>query len=111
MSESFDQMASYRQIADLHKRVTDLESQLDALRPKPQASIVEVPGTVTARYCDGKITGWVFSPLGSCAGHFGPTAVVVDGPGIDNIDDVDGPFWKAVQDDLALNGFNVDWEE
>jgi hypothetical protein len=71
---------------------------------------VEIPGTFTATYDQGRITALTFLPSGSDAGYFGPPARVIEGD--DNLDvtDTDGPFWKAVQSALA-EGTPINWEE
>jgi hypothetical protein len=84
---------------------------------------VSIPGSFVAEYRDGEILGWTFSPLASQAGWFGPMAEILhddehpyaDDSGI-RPDDTDGPFWRAVQDDLSLSGaespfITVRWAE
>jgi hypothetical protein len=74
---------------------------------------VSIPGTFYATYEDGKITGYTFTPSGSAAGYFGPSARVEDGDDDLDVEDTNGPFWRAVQADLTANGAEPDvaWQE
>jgi hypothetical protein len=76
--------------------------------PASQETIVEVPGTLTAHYQDGRITQWVWSPSASYAGYFGPAAQVVEGDESLDVTSTFGPFWTAVR---ANPLGEVDWQE
>lgn len=86
------------------------------LMDHPQDGDIEVviPGTFLATYREGEIVRWTFLPAASDAGYSGPAAVYDDDQGVDlAVDDVDGPFWKAVQNVLGpVDGrITVVWEE
>lgn len=61
---------------------------------------VIVPGSIFAEWVDGKIVRLSFTPAAADAGYFGPSAVLFDGADID-VEDTDGPFWRAMQAALA----------
>lgn len=85
---------------------------------------VTIPGSFAAHYDmeSGTVTGLVFTPHGGDAGYFGPSAVVDynlddwreplsdDAIALD-VEDTDGPFWRAVQDALANDYPKITWEE
>lgn len=83
--------------------------------PEPTTR-VRIPGTIVAHLnSDGEIDHVSFSPAGSCAGYFGPTMEVEDGPEID-----EEPFWATVTDwlneqtgpgELRLDGPTIHWAE
>ncbi len=73
---------------------------------------VQIPGSLTAVYEGGHISGWTFIPAAGYAGYFGEAAFVTRGDEELDVEDVDGPFWKAVQVHLEINNpFQVMWEE
>jgi hypothetical protein len=89
--------------------------------------LVQVPGSLIATYSldTNEIVGWTFSPHGSLAGYFGPSAnPVTDHDGVNlDVENTDGLFWRAVQEHLAervvddddsayvRTVFSVSWEE
>ena len=84
---------------------------IQALLPAEKANVT-VPGVVHATYENGKITDIVFLPHGSNAGWRGPSAELFDGDNLD-VEDTDGPFWKAMQDFLGPlgDGPSIRWVE
>jgi hypothetical protein len=78
---------------------------------------VKIPGEFFARYEDGKITKLTFMPHASNAGYFGPAAVVLDGDADLDVEEVDGPFWRAMQAvlgspcDRSGEAVTIEWEE
>lgn len=76
-------------------------------------SCVQIPGVFRAFYEGGRILGFQFEPHGSNAGYFGPAAILEDGDAHLDIEDTDGPFWKAVQAYLAdrSGDFEGTWAE
>lgn len=81
--------------------------------PPTMTTRVEIPGEVIATYQDGRITALVFVPWAGDAGYFGPAATVFDGDALD-VEDTDGPFWKAMQDRVGAAGADapvITWEE
>lgn len=124
------QADSIKAAADFaEKAIRQLRESIDALVEvdEPAAPVtwrVTIPGTFTADYDNGHISGWTFTPAASSAGYRGPSAFVdCADPGVDWDDELtveadDGPFWTAVQtalEDAAVVGghasINVEWVE
>jgi hypothetical protein len=80
--------------------VNDLQNALDAwLRDRPVSKAqVQIPGIVHAVYNNGRITGIEFWPDGD---HADKSAIFVEGDESLDIEDTDGPFWKAMQAYIA----------
>ena len=78
------------------KGMAEIAGQTGLSREQLYRSFSAVYDTTT-----NTVTRLVFTPFGSSAGYFGPLAIVDD----DDIDldteNVDGPFWKAMQAALA----------
>lgn len=78
----------------------------------PRRTRVVIPGTVAAIYSEGIITEITFTPHASGAGYFGPSAIVEEFEDDLNVEDVDGPFWRAVQNYLAEHpNESIGWTE
>lgn len=71
---------------------------------------INIPGEFNALYENGRIVKLYFIPLASAAGHFGPAATVVTGDETLDVEDVEGPFWRAMQDALA-GDLPIEWIE
>lgn len=88
---------------------------VDAITPmmSPPASTVTIPGVVHARYEPGRILDIVFLPHGSNAGWSGPSAELFDGDADLDVEDTEGPFWRAMQRYLGPlgDGPAIRWEE
>lgn len=82
-------------------------------RPYGEATAVVIPGVFMARYLDGRITGFFFMPAASDAGYQGDAAAVADGDIDLDVEESDGPFWKAVQRYIGPRDGNISvtWEE
>jgi hypothetical protein len=82
-----------------------LDAWLRAERPDVAGKyVVQIPGYVEAEYVDGRISEIVFTCVASSAGYFGPSARLSEGdPNLD-IEDTDGPFWRAMQTYLGPIG-------
>lgn len=101
---------------DERQQVVELATDLvAALVPTltPAVTSVEIPGELYAHHQDGEIVKWVFLPLASHAGYFGPSAVTFDGDADLDVENTDGPFWQAVRKtgDAAGWALTVHWEE
>lgn len=75
-----------------------------------------VPGLVTVRIVDGGVDKIIFTPYASSAGHFGPSAIWSEGDDdsqMVDLEDTDGPFWRAVQNygDGRWDDPVIHWEE
>jgi hypothetical protein len=78
---------------------------------EPSEATISIPGQFTVTYEgtveEGRITKMAFTPDAGAAGYFGPSAEVWDAKtrddGLDRLDveDTDGPFWRAMQAALA----------
>lgn len=86
----------------------------------PVHSIVHIPGYVHAMYdhSDGSIIKLVFTPSASHPMHHAePAAIVMQGDEDLDVEDTDGPFWKAVQQWIHMQrvtGYDktiIGWEE
>jgi|APGre2960657404_1045060.scaffolds.fasta_scaffold172588_1 hypothetical protein len=70
---------------------------------------MEIPGSLTAKIVNDKIVGYTFIPHGADAGYFGPAAVHVEGPEIDET-----LFFDMITDSLQFVGDNAificEWE-
>jgi hypothetical protein len=98
-----------REAADLPEYPSDVET------------IVDIPGEFSAHYKNGAIIGFTFIPHASNAGYFGPAARVSEGDAELDVEETDGPFWRALQaklanDELIPEGlagthFACEWQE
>jgi hypothetical protein len=75
-----------------------------------------IPGTVVAHYDpETGTTRTTFTPHAGAAGHFGPAAEWWgdgDNPlSDDDLDNPDGPLWRAIQRELEASGATITWEE
>lgn len=84
-----------------HQTATEAAAHLElVLRDLNTVSVV-IPGIVTAHYFEGVITGINFTPHASGAGYFGPAAIPDDDDVDLDVENTDGPFWRAVQHALS----------
>ena len=76
------------------------------------ATIVEIPGTFSAKVEHGRITGYTFTPHASNAGYFGESILVMDGNDIepDKFFEMIGPT-LMVSNDKSSTTFTCEWAE
>lgn len=80
--------------------------------PEPSTITVEIPGRMFAYWTEEGVTHLTFTPAAGDAGYFGPSATIIDHEhdSIDSaaaaldVENVDGPFWKAMQAALVVVG-------
>lgn len=76
-----------------------------------QETRVEIPVQFIAYYQAGKITRMVVLPWESFAGYFGDSSEVLSGNAELDVKDTTGPFWRAIQEALAVGVPAIAWEE
>lgn len=98
-----------------HDITDDIDGPTRQEVQEPSFSIVHIPGYVHAVYdhSNGEIAKLVFTPSASHPGHFRePAATVMQGDEDLDVEDTDGPFWKAVQHwNSGCRWPTIMWEE
>lgn len=67
----------------------------------PTETLVQIPGFVWATYRNGVAERVHFTPLAGGAGYFGGSAFIWSGDPDLDVEDTEGPFWRAMQAYLA----------
>lgn len=73
-----------------------------------QTTTVQVFGVVMASYQNGKVTSMKFLASAEDAGRFRSPAEVYAGDHDLDVDDTDGPFWRAISEFLSTN--TLEWQ-